>query len=256
MRDQTQPQGDRALFLAVRLGLPLGLAVLGLLGAALLRSSQGWWLLLSVACVAEVSQTFQRGASYLKHRAAIVHRDGLWVKAMRPLARFLGCEEAWLRSFLAWNNHRVEQVFARSKAQTALVLLPHCIQLARCKAGVTEVMESCYHCGQCPVGDVLEASLAHRWEIRIFNRSHKAARHAKEYKPDLMVAVSCADRLLKGILKLPETPCFAIPLDLPRGTCVDTTFDTALLEQAMAHLVRPRTEAPGNVLPLRTHESA
>lgn len=256
MRTPSLIRDDKGLFLALRLGLPLGLAVAGLLCAALLRSGQGWWLLLTVACVVEVSQGFQRGSADLKHRAAIVQREGLWVRAFRPLMRFLGSEDAWLRSFIAWNNARVERAFSGSKAQHALVLLPHCIQLARCKAGVSEDMDACYRCGQCVVGDVTEAALAGRWEARIFNRSHKAARFAKDFKPDLMVAVSCADRLLKGILKLPETPCFAIPLDLPRGMCVDTTFDTALLEEAMARLVRPRTESHDNVQPLRTHESA
>ncbi|WP_005036823.1 DUF116 domain-containing protein [Holophaga foetida] len=244
------------MFLAVRLGLPIGLALLGLVCATLLHSSRGWWLLLSVACLAEASQAFQQGATYLRHRAAIVHRDGLWVKAFRPMARLLGWEDAWIRSFLAWNNYRIEEVFAVRKARKALVMLPHCIQLSRCKAGVTEDLESCYHCDQCPVGDILESSLAGHWKVCIFNRSHKAARHAKEYKPDLMVAVSCSDRLLKGILKLPEIPCFGIPLDLPRGMCVDTTFDPSLLEQAMAHLVRPRAETPDNIQPLQTSETA
>lgn len=244
------------MFLAMRRGMPICLAFLGFLCAGLFRSYRGWWLLLSVACIVEVAQSFRRGAAYLKHMAAIVHRDGLWVKAVRPLARAFGCEEAWLRSFLAWNNRRVEEAFAGGLAQRALILLPHCVQLASCRLEVTEELGRCHQCGRCPLGDVLESSMAEAWEVRIFNRSHKAARFAKEYQPDLMVAVSCTDRLLKGILKLPDKPCFAIPLDLCHGMCVDTAFDTALLDEAMARLVRPRSEASRKVQPLRTHESA
>jgi len=255
MRERTRTPGSPGPFLAVRLGLPLGLAALGLACAALHHASLGWWLLLSVACLAEVSQVFQ-GTSHLKHRATSVRRDGLWVKALRPLTRVLGCEDAWIRSYLAWNNAQVEKAFAAQRAQKALVLLPHCIQIARCRAELTEDLNSCHQCGLCPVGEVLKASLAQRWEVRVFNRSHKAARHAKSHKPDLMLAVSCADRLLKGVQKLPETPCFAIPLDLPKGMCVDTRFDTALLEEAMERLVRPRNEHPTNIQPLRTDEIA
>ncbi|MBP1625821.1 MAG: hypothetical protein H6Q00_296 [Holophagaceae bacterium] len=256
MSERLRLPGRPALFLAVRFGVPGVLALLGLAGAAAMHGVSGWWLLLSVASLAEASQIFQQGSSYLRHRNTLVRRDSLWVRAVRPLMRLLGCEEAWVRSFLAWNNERVEAAFSRAKAQQALVLLPHCIQLASCKAGVTEDIGNCYQCGQCPVGEALESSLVNRWDARIFNRSHKAARCAKECKPDLMVAVSCADRLLKGILKLPETPCFGIPLDLPYGMCVDTRFDTAEVEQAMERLVRPRPERSGNIQPFHADEIA
>jgi len=89
-----------------------------------------------------------------------------------------------------------------------------------------------------------------RWDTRITNRSHKAYREAREFRPDLIVAVSCADRLLKGLIKLPEVPVYAIPLQLPHGMCVDTTFSVPHLSAAMEALVAPKQNSESKVRPL------
>lgn len=232
------------LFLAVRRGVPLVLAaLLGLL--ALLEPthrdwSRGWLLLGVVALLVEVWPTFKRGDAYLKARPSINRWDAGWTWALRPLFRRLGREEDWLLSFCAWNNHRIRTGFERRKARRALVLLPHCIQLARCKADVLTDLTNCYECGLCPVGDLLPLRLQQGWDTRISNRSHKAYREARAHRPDLIVAVSCVDRLFKGLVKLPEVPCYVIPLQLPHRMCVDTTFSVPHLLAAMTRLVEPR----------------
>lgn len=247
------PPENPGLFLAVRRGLPLGLSAMALVAALLEPMGRGWYLLLAVAFLAEVGPTFRRGRRYLAHRATITRWDGFWVRAFRPLFRTLGREEAWLLAFCDWNNLRVREAFETRPAQRALVLLPHCIQLARCKAEVVEDLSACYKCGLCPVEDVLEGTLTRQWQTRLSNRSHKAYREAREYRPDLIVAVSCTDRLLKGLTKLPEIPSFVIPLALPHGMCVDTTFPVPHLMAAMEALVeRQSIEQQGEkIIPLR-----
>lgn len=245
------PSAPEWPFLAVRRGLPLGLALLALLAAVLSGEGRGWFLMLSVGCLAEVWPTFKRGASYLRARRTIIRWDGFWTFAFRPLARFLGREEAWIMSFCAWNNRRVREVFQARPATNALILLPHCIQLARCKADLIADLTQCYSCGLCPVEDVLEATLKARWSVRISNRSQKAYREARAAQPDLIVAVSCADRLLKGLTRLPEVPSFVLPLQLPHGMCVDTTFSVPALMAAMEHLVAPRAAEDPKVQPLQ-----
>jgi len=240
-------------FLALRRGIPLGLAAAGMIAALLHPAGRGWLLLFAIACLAEAGPTFKRGEAYLRNRRAIVRWDGFWVMALRPLARFFNREEAWILSFCAWNNRRVREVFEIRQAKKALVLLPHCIQMARCKAEILDELANCYSCGLCPVGDFLEASLVGRWDARITNRSHKAYREAREFRPDLIVAVSCSDRLLKGLVKLPEVPVYAIPLQLPHAMCVDTTFNVAHLRAAMEALVEPKGSSEGKVRPLQ-HE--
>ena len=245
------PSGNLGTFLLVRRGLPVLGSLAGLLFALLEPHGRGWYLLLCIACAAEVWPTFATGSSYLKGRAASVRWDGWWVKALRPLARALGREQAWILSFCAWNNHRVRRAFEQTRARRALVLLPHCIQAASCKADVIQDLGNCFGCGRCPAGDVLTGMLTGRWDCRISNRSHKAYREAREFKPDLIVAVSCTDRLLKGLIKLPEVPCYVIPLQLPYGMCVDTTFSVPHLEAAMELLVEPKPAGLEKVAPLR-----
>jgi len=234
------PDENGRTFLLVRRGVPIlgALALLGL-GVAV-PAGLGWCLLGVVALLAEVRPTFLRGKAYLRQRTAITRRDGAWAKALRPIAQRLRAEEAWILSFCAWNNRRVLEAFGQRKARRALVLLPHCVQMARCRAEVQQELAKCYECGLCPVGDLLPLQLQRGWETRITNRSHKAYQAAREYQPDLIVAVSCHDRLLKGLTKLPQIPSYVIPLDLPHGMCVDTTFSVPRLMAAMDALVEPR----------------
>jgi len=244
------PPEQGALFLWVRRGVPLGLALLAFLAATLHGAGRGWWLLLGVGFLAAAWPSFLRGEAFLRNRVAVTRQDTLWVHALRPLARRLGQEDAWILSFCGHNNLRVREAFQGLRARRALILLPHCVQLAKCKAPILEDLQACYDCGLCPVGDYLNAVLEHRWEGRITNRSHKAYREAREFRPDLVVAVSCTDRLLKGLTKLPELPCYVIPLNLAHGMCVDTDFSVPHLLAAMEALVEPR-RPEAEVQPLR-----
>jgi hypothetical protein len=236
-------------FLLVRRGVPLLGAALLLALAAVEPAGRGWYLLAAVALMAEVRPSFMGGKAFLQHRTPIVRWDGLWARALRPLARRLKLEDAWILSFCGWNNRRVRQIFGQRKAARALVLLPHCIQLARCKADILTDLGKCYECGLCSVGDLLPQQLERGWATRITNRSHKAYLEARDYRPDLIVAVACSDRLLKGLTRMPEIPCYVIPLELPHGMCVDTGFSVPHLMAAMDSLVEARPEE--QVVPLQ-----
>lgn len=245
------PEERGGLFLCVRRGLPLGAAGLAFAGAALHSGGRGWWLLAGVGAITAAWSSFLRGEAFLRNRSTVMRQDTLWAHAFRPLARWLGQEDTWILSFCGHNNQRVREAFVHHRARRALVLLPHCIQMARCKAPILDELESCYDCGLCPVGDYMNAALLNQWEGRITNRSHKAYREAREYRPDIIVAVSCTDRLLKGLTKMPEIPCYVIPLALPHGMCVDTDFNVPHLYAAMDTLVEPRRQASDIIQPLR-----
>lgn len=246
----TLPEERGALFLWVRRGGPLAISVLAFAGAALHSAGRGWWLLAGVAALAAAWPSFLRGGGLLRNGTAIRRQDSIWAHAFRPIARWLGREEAWILSYCGYNNQQVRAAFRGHRARRALILLPHCIQMARCKAGILDDLAACYDCGLCPVGDYMNLVLTNHWEGRITNRSHKAYREAREYRPDLVVAVSCPDRLLKGLTKMPEIPCYVIPLGLPHGMCVDTDFSVPHLLAAMETLVEPRRPS-GEVRALR-----
>ncbi len=244
------PEESGSLFLWVRRGVPLLLGAGAFLGATMHAGGRGWWLLAGVGALAAAWPSFLRGEAFLRNRTTIVRQDCLWANALRPLARRFGLEDVWILSFCGYNNRRVRESFGIRRSHRTLILLPHCIQMARCKADILDELEACYDCGLCPVGDYMNAALLNRWEGRIFNRSHKAYRDAREHRPDLIVAVSCTDRLLKGLTKLPEIPSYVIPLSLPHGMCVDTDFSISHLLAAMEALVEPRRSS-AEILPLR-----
>jgi len=242
------------MFLLVRRGVPITLGMTALLLALLEPLGRGWYLLFAMGCLAEVWPTFRSGTAYLRTRRTTLRWDGGWVRAVRPLARLFALEEAWILSFCAWNNRKVGEPFQIHRARKALVLLPHCLQAADCTARILEDLGNCYGCGRCPAGDLLVNALSGRWNCRISNRSHKIYREARAFKPDLVVAVSCADRLLKGLLKMPEVPCYVIPLQLPHGMCVDTSLQVPRLCAAMEALVEPTRE--DHIQPLRVDVGA
>jgi hypothetical protein len=242
------PTERYAAFLWVRRGIPLLAMAACLLEALTHPDARGWWTLLAAAFFGIAWPTFKRGDAYLRARPAIVRFDGFLVRAIRPLARLVGREDGWILSFCGWNNRRIRECFQGRKASRSLLLLPHCIQLARCKADIFEDLGNCYSCGLCTVEDILKGTLEDHWDVTIHNRSHKAYRAAREHRPELILAVSCSDRLLKGLTRLPEVPAYVLPLTLAHGWCVDTTFDVAALKAAMDLLVEPRRAA--NIQPL------
>ena len=236
------PPEQAGMFLLVRRGVPISLGIASTLLALVEPMGRGWYLLIAMACIVEVWPTFRTGPDYLRTRRTSIRWDGGWVRVFRPLARLFGREEAWILSFCAWNNRKVREHFQVHRARKALVLLPHCLQDSSCTAGILEDLGNCFSCGHCPAGDILSNVLSDRWNCRITNRSHKAYREAREFKPDLLVAVTCSDRLLKGLLKLPEVPSYVIHLQVPHGMCVDTTFSVPHLDAVMEALVEPNQE--------------
>jgi len=238
-------------YLILRRGIPLmGLALVSM--AILFHPpSTGWALIVAIATLVDLQSTFNSGALYLAKRSAIVRWDGYWLNVLRPMFVFPELEERWLLSFCAWNNQRISHAFRTRKARGAVVLLPHCIQLASCKAQVVEDLFSCFGCSKCTINSVADAVQAYNWDVRVAPRSRAAYNEAIKSNPDLVIAVACPDRLVKGLIRLSETPSYAIPLGLPHGMCVDTTFDFQHLQVAMNTLVEP---SPSSIIqPLRVN---
>jgi len=196
-------------------------------------ASLGWALLAAVALAAEVGATFNIGGIYLVRRQMIVRWDGYWLQALRPLFKSTNMEESWLRSFCAWNNKRVSGAFSTKKVGKVVLLLPHCIQLVGCSADIAENIQACSMCGKCIVDSIAKAASKYNWDVRVSPRSHIAYTEARKSSPDLIIAIACSDRLVKGLIKLYKIPSYTIPLELPHGMCVNTTFDFQRLSQVM-----------------------
>jgi hypothetical protein len=226
-------------FLLFRRGIPLLGILLSMAVILLVPNALGWVLIVCIALMAELGDTFYTGNLYLAKRQAILRHDGHWLQALRPLFRTFGLEGHWLTSFCAWNNRRVSRVFMAKKAQRVVILLPHCIQATNCGARVVENIQSCFRCGRCVVENAAQTALKCNWDVRLSPRSRTAYSEARKSHPDMVIAVACPDRLAKGLIKLPEIPSYAIPLDLPHGMCIDTTFDFQRLVKTMNTFAEP-----------------
>jgi len=236
-------------FLLFRRGLPILGMLVSIAGILLYPGALGWILIVCTALAADLMSTLYGGNLYLTKRLALLRRDGRWLQALRPLFRAFDVEGRWLRSFCAWNNRRVSRALMAKKAQRVVILLPHCVQAINCGAPVIENLQSCFRCGKCVVGEAAHAALECNWDTRLSPRSRIAYSEARRSHPDLVVAVACPDRLVKGLIKLPETPSYTIPLELPHGMCIDTTFDFQHLARAMDTFAEPR-KAP-KIQPLK-----
>jgi hypothetical protein len=220
-------------FLLFRRGIPVIGVMLSMAAILLYPNTLGWVLIVCIALMADLATTFFAGDFYLAKRRALLAGDGHWLQALRPLFGAFGFEGRWLQSFCAWNNRRVSHAFSAKKAQRVVVLLPHCVQTTGCGAPVVENIQSCFRCGKCVVGGAARTALECSWDIRLSPRSRAAYSEARKSRPDMVIAVACPDRLVKGLIRLPEIPSYVIPLDLPHGMCVDTTFDFQRLAQVM-----------------------
>jgi hypothetical protein len=224
------------LFLFFRRGIPLLGIALSLALAATRPASLGWALIASVALMAELGATFHSGKLYLSKRPAIILWEGYWLKMLRPILGLFGLEEALIRSFCEWNNQRVLDALQEKKHVKKLkpmLLLPHCIQATSCKAPVADNLQSCHRCGRCAAESVADGAAKMGWHAIISPRSRAAYADARKFHPNIIVAVACPDRLVKGLVNLPEIPSFAIPLELPHGMCIDTAFDIERLSAIM-----------------------
>ena len=231
---------NHIIFILLRRGIPV-ICVLLFMGLSILNpTGQIWYLLGAMIFLIEVIPTFKRGKSYVNSRIRILRHDLIWVKALRPITRWLNVENAWIMSFCYWNNHRIMQVFQKRKATRAILLLPHCIQATHCNADILKGLNHCYRCNLCIMSELLSMQSKYGCEIRIANRSNKAYEEAQAYNPELIIAISCPDRLLKGITKLLWAPSYVIPLRLDHGMCVNTTFNISELIVAIETLLESK----------------
>jgi len=228
-------------FLFFRRGIPLLGIAMSLILILVYPASLGWALLAAVALAAEVSSAFNTGGLYPLKRQTTARLDSYWLRALRPVFKSLNFEEPWLRSFCAWNNRCVSGALSKTKVSKVVVLLPHCIQIVECGAQVAKDLQACFRCGKCVVDSAATAALRYNWDVRVSPRSRAAYAEARKSRPDLIIAIACPDRLVKGLLKLYEIPSYTIPLELPHGMCVNTTFDFQRLSQVMTTFAEPRT---------------
>ena len=235
------------MFLLVRRGVPTVCILLLLMLIILEPSWQIWHFIGIIALLIEIKLTFMKGSTYLKNRSILLNWDKIWVSILRPIIRYTRVEEDWLLSFCNWNNYRIQQAFQFQRAKRVLLLLPHCIQMVQCSANILHDLNKCYNCGLCNISSLVPLQGKYNLKSCINNRSHKTYKYARQYKPDLIIAIGCLDRLFKGLVRLSEIPSYVIPLNLNHGMCVNTSFNIDHLVTAIDTLVEVRRDDINNI---------
>jgi hypothetical protein len=136
-------------------------------------------------------------------------------------------------SFVKVNNAMTIAQAKRIKGDRLLILLPHCLQIDKCHRKITNDVNNCARCGQCPVSGLLEMGEKYNLFIEVVNGGTLARKRVATFKPDGIIAVACERDLTFGILDVYPIPVYGVINDRPNGPCFNTSVDLSMVESAV-----------------------
>lgn len=167
---------------------------------------------------------------------------GLLVKLFLPVVSFLGSifkiEKIKIhKAFVEINNRLVKGMAIKTRPDTFLILMPHCLQFQDCKFKVTKDIENCGECGRCEIVELL--NLGRQYGIKLFvNTGGTSARKiVADRRPTAIVAVACERDLVSGITDSYPLPVVGVPNIRPEGYCVNTHVEVALVKEAVRNFL-------------------
>lgn len=136
-------------------------------------------------------------------------------------------------SFVKVNNAMTIAQAKRLRGDRLLILLPHCLQIDKCHRKITNDVNNCARCGQCPVSGLLEMGEKYNLFIEVVNGGTLARKRVASFKPNGIIAVACERDLTFGILDVYPIPVFGVINDRPNGPCFNTSVDLSMVETAV-----------------------
>lgn len=169
---------------------------------------------------------------------------GLVIRYLFPaiigLGRLVGIDRDTLQqSFIALNNQLVRAKKLRVPAERALILLPHCIQLADCAIKITGDVDNCIRCGRCDISALAEVARSHGIAVAVATGGTLARKIIVERRPQFILAVACERDLTSGIRDAYPLPVIGILNHRPHGPCFNTSIDFVEVEKALAEHILP-----------------
>lgn len=141
------------------------------------------------------------------------------------------------RAFISFNNAVVKSWFKDKKPESALLLLPFCVQHTSCPHRIVWNVQNCKRCGKCLVAKALEAAEPPALPVRVAIRGIFAPRFVREMKPEITLAIACEDELFEGILRAAPYRCFGVLGTQPEGYCINTQFPISELQAALQYFL-------------------
>ena len=86
---------------------------------------------------------------------------GIVLKLLYPVAMLFGaffrdCREKFQLFIIRLNNRLIRA--SSYRAETIMILLPHCIQVSECDVRITHNIANCKRCGKCSISDLIAVS--------------------------------------------------------------------------------------------------
>jgi len=145
------------------------------------------------------------------------------------------------------NNALWETCFPHIPKDQRLLLLPICLRhYEQCKAPRDELGLICDNCGKCNVPALSDQADALGMPVLVAESSSMVAEWVKRGEIQAIVGISCLDSLRKAFPAMLRHAIPGIAIPLTKDGCRDTTFDTTLLNDALALSDHAESFAGGN----------
>lgn len=162
---------------------------------------------------------------------------GVILKVLYPVMMLAGAflkgrKEAFQVLIIRLNNKLVRA--GSYKADTLLLLLPHCLQTTECDVRITHNISNCKRCGKCEIRDLITISEENKLRLFVATGGTIARRIVKEAKPEAIIAVACERDLSSGLVDTYPLPVIGILNERPFGPCVNTRVDLDKVREAIS----------------------
>jgi hypothetical protein len=139
--------------------------------------------------------------------------------------------------FVDLNNIIVNSANPKATHDEVLLLVPHCLQWAKCGHKVTNDPSNCKRCGKCDLDKILDIAGKYQVKICIASGGTMARKAIVENKPKIIISVACSRDLISGIQDVENIPVIAVENTTPEGPCHNTRVDVDKLEEAMKRIL-------------------
>ncbi|MDK2799885.1 MAG: uncharacterized protein PWP27_1424 [Clostridiales bacterium] len=154
------------------------------------------------------------------------------------LAKLLSIDKNTMRGFFVdINNIIVNSSNPKFKSDEILILVPHCLQWAKCGYKVTNDPFNCRRCGKCDITEILDIAEQYHVKVCIASGGTMARKAIKENKPAIIISVACSRDLISGILDVDYIPVIAIENLTPEGPCINTKVDVGKIKDTIERIL-------------------
>ena len=164
---------------------------------------------------------------------------GLLLRVLYPLVMLAGAfapsrKEALQRWIIGLNNALIER--AGLKTRRILLMMPHCLQVDKCKIRITHDVHNCEGCGKCAIKDLVRIADEQKLDLHVATGGNLARKIVIDCMPEVIVAVACERDLTSGIADVFPVPVYGVYNERPYGPCVNTQVDISKVEDAIMML--------------------